>query len=177
MVKNGETDANFGGAPPAPGEGPQVNSLPLMIHAQYIKDLSIENPNAPASLKAGAGRPTLDVNFTMDAQKVKDDGPGNLFEVTLGIEATAKRDDLVAFIIELQYSILVSISNIPDEQVHTLLLVEMPRYAFPFARQIIADATQQAGFTPLLLAPVDFREFYLQRYGQPDAKAPAVKSA
>ena len=177
MVKNGETDTNFSGATPAPGEGQQLNSLPLMIHAQYIKDLSIENPNAPASLKAGPGRPTLDVNFTMDAQKIKDEGPGNLFEVTLGIEATARRDDLVAFIVELQYSVLVSISNIPDEQVHPLLLVEMPRYAFPFARQIIADATQQAGFSPLLLAPVDFREFYLQRYGQPDSKAPAVKSA
>src|ERR1700761_5383105 len=111
MAKNGEKDQDFGGSTgAAPGEGSQLSSLPLMIHAQYIKDLSIENPNAPGSLKAGGGRPTLDVNFTMDAQKIKDEGPGNLFEVTLGIEATAKRDDLVAFIVELQYSVLVSVA-------------------------------------------------------------------
>jgi preprotein translocase subunit SecB len=186
MAKNSEPAPDSGSSPapsaPAAGgsetltEASQLSRLPIMIHAQYIKDLSIENPNAPQSFKVGVGRPTLDVNFTMDAQKIKDEGPGNLFEVTLGIEATARKDDQVAFIIELQYAVLVSLNNVPEDQAHPLLLIEMPRYAFPFARQIIADATQQAGFTPLLLTPVDFREFYLQRYGQQQGAPEAAKT-
>lgn len=154
-----------------------INRLPVVIHAQYIKDMSIENPNAPDSLKMTGGRPSLDVAFSMDARSIKEEGMKNLFEVTLGIEATAKKDETVAFIIELQYAVLVSLNDVPDEQAHPLLLIEMPRYVFPFARQIIADATQQAGFTPLLLSPVDFRDFYVQRYGQKQPQPAQAKSA
>src|SRR3982750_4552956 len=116
--KNPEADTAAPKAADAGGaqrEEQNFNALPVAIHAQYIKDLSIENPNAPHSLKAGAtGRPTLDVNFSMDAQKVKGEGADNLFEVTLGIEAVAKRDEMVAFIVELEYAVLVSLTNVPD---------------------------------------------------------------
>ena len=121
-------------------------------------------------MRASAGRPTMDISFTMDARKIEDAEDAHLFEVTLGVEATARRVDaagkeMVAFIVDLQYGVLLSLNEISEDQAHPLLLIEMPRYAFPFVRQIIADATQQAGFVPLLLQPVDFREFYLQRYG------------
>ena len=121
-------------------------------------------------MRVSAGRPAMDIGFTMDARKIEDAEDAQLFEVTLGVEATASRVDAdgkptVAFIVDLQYAVLLSLNDVPEEQAHPLLLIEMPRYAFPFVRQIIADATQQAGFVPLLLQPVDFREFYMQRYG------------
>ena len=147
---------------------PGVNRLPVTILAQYVKDLSLENPNAPDSLRPGSGRPQTDINFTMDARSVPDAENPGLYEVVLGVEVTAKVDDRVSFIVELQYGVLAALGNLPEEQIHPLLLVELPRLAFPFARQIIADATQAAGFPPLLLQPVDFREFYQRRNAEMD---------
>lgn len=150
-----------------------AQKLPVVIHAQYIKDLSFENPNAPQSLRpAKEGKPTMDINFSMDAQKTEALGPGvdNAYEVTLGVRATAKKDGGIAFIVEIEYGLVVSLEGVPEEKAHPLLLIEMPRYIFPFVRQMIANVTQQGGYAPLLLAPVDFRSFYRQRFG---ADAPA----
>ena len=160
----------------APDEDLQeISRLPVAIHAQYIKDMSIENPNSPESLRM-SGKPSMDVNFSMDARKIEDGEAGSaLYEVILGVEVTAKRDDKVAFLVELSYGTLLSLHGVPEEQTHPLLLIEIPRLSFPFVRQIVADMTQQAGFAPLLLTPVDFRDFYIQRYGA--AGQPAAKSA
>lgn len=145
-----------------------AQGLPVTIHAQYIKDLSFENPNAPGSLQANGERPSMDVNFSMDARKLESaaDKKSDLYEIVLGIQAAAMRGSQVDFLVELEYAVLVSAAELPEEQLHPLLLIEIPRQAFPFARQIIADLTQQAGYPPLLLAPVDFRAFYLQRFGK-----------
>lgn len=143
-----------------------VDRVPVMIHAQYIKDLSFENPNAPQSLWPGKKKPIMDVNFNMDAKKIDDfQGYKNSYEVVLGVQATAKREEGIAFIVEIEFGMTVSLDDIPPEQVRPMLLIEMPRYAFPFVRQIVANVTQQAGFMPLLLTPVDFKGFYVQRYG------------
>lgn len=160
------------------GEGPvrPTQRLPLVIHAQYIKDLSFENPNAPVSLRpAKDGKPTMDISFSMDAQKTDALGPGaeNPYEVTLGVRATAKKDGAIAFIVEVEYGLVVTLEGVSEERAHPLLLIEMPRYLFPFVRQVIANVTQQGGYAPLLLAPVDFRSFYRQRFGAdtpPDAE-------
>ncbi len=141
--------------------------LPVTIHGQYIRDLSFENPKAPHSLRYKDGKPVMDINFVMDARRVDLEEKENMYEVTLGVTATAKRGDKTAFIAEIEYAVLCSIHDVPEESVHPLLLIEMPRHAFPFVRQILATLTQQAGFMPLLLTPVDFRAFYMQRYGQP----------
>lgn len=140
-----------------------AGNLPLTILSQYIKDLSFENPNAPDTLRR-SDRPTMDANFSMDARKVEWEGRNSVYEVTLGIQTASRKGDKTAFICELQYCVLVDMQNIPEEQLHPMLLIEMPRYAFPFARQIISELTQQAGYMPLLLAPVDFRAFYMQRF-------------
>jgi len=143
-----------------------VDRVPVMIHAQYIKDLSFENPNAPQSLWPGKKKPVMDVNFNMDAKKIEDfQGHKNSYEVTLGVQATAKREEGIAFIVEIEFGMTVSLDDVPPEQVRPMLLIEMPRYAFPFVRQIVSNVTQQAGFMPLLLTPVDFKAFYVQRYG------------
>lgn len=141
--------------------------LPLAIHSHYIKDLSMENPNAPATLIGGQGRPSMEVDFSVDAKKLKLEGDerDNLFEVTLGVRAAATRGGKPAFLVELQYATLVSVAPaVPKDQVHPLLLIEIPRLAFPFARQIVAEVTQQAGYLPFMLTPIDFNAFYAQRF-------------
>ena len=151
--------------------------LPVVIHAQYMKDLSFENPNAPRTLRpAKEIKPTMEINFSMDAQKTDSMAPEieNAYEISLGVRATAKKDGMIAFIVEVEYGLIVSLEGVPEDKVHPMLLIEMPRYIFPFVRQMIADVTQQGGYVPLMLAPVDFRAFYMQRFG---GAAPAETGA
>lgn len=142
-----------------------IGSLPMTVHAQYIRDLSFENPNAPLSLRAGQDAPEMDVNIGMDARKIEDDNISDLYEVVLNVRAEALRGETSVFVAELQYGITVELTGVPENQHHPMLLIEVPRLAFPFARQIIGDATVQGGFPPLLLNPVDFHALYMQRFG------------
>ena len=151
-----------------------AQKLPVVVHAQYLKDLSFENPNAPRTLRpAKESKPTMEINFSMDAQNTDSMGPEieNAYEVTLGVRAIAKKDGMVAFIVEIEYGLIVSLEGVPEDKVHPMLLIEMPRYIFPFVRQMIANVTQQGGYIPLMLAPVDFRAFYMQRFGAGDGGA------
>lgn len=151
--------------------------LPMMVHAQYIKDFSFENPNAPASLRpdpAIKGGPNMDVNVNMNTTKLPDD---NMHEVVLTVEAKATRGDVVLFIAELQYAVVCTISpNVPEQHVHPLLMIEAPKMAFPFARQILCDAVIGGGFPPMMLNPVDFEGLYLAQYKKEQA-AGAPKDA
>lgn len=142
-----------------------IGSLPMTVHAQYIRDFSFENPNTPMSLRAGQDAPEMDVNIGMDARKIEDDNIANLYEVILNVKAEATRGESSVFIVELQYGVTVSLDGVPENQHHPMLLIEVPRIAFPFARQIICDATVQGGYPPLLLNPVDFHALYIQRFG------------
>ncbi len=143
----------------------QAQDMPITVHAQYIRDLSFENPHAPDALRASTGAPEINVNIGMDARDLEDKNTKNLYEVALNIQATAKRGDDTIFIAELIYGITVEIGeSVPEEQHHPLLLIEIPRLAFPFARQIIATLTSQGGFPPLLVNPVDFHALYLERF-------------
>lgn len=145
-------------------ENPRM--VPLTVHAQYIKDLSFENPRAPQSLLPGQAMPTMNVNVTLDAKKIEEIRAGHTgYEVILHIEATASRDNAAIFIIELDYGVVCSIAKeVPDQHHHPLLMIEVPKLAFPFARQILSDVTGQAGFPPLLLNPVDFEGMYRDQY-------------
>lgn len=140
--------------------------IPLSIHAQYIKDLSFENPNAPQSLMPGQPAPATTVNVTMDARKLEQTQNGAAsYEVLLHIEASAVRDKTTVFLIELDYAVVCSVAgDVPEQHHHPLLMVEVPKLAFPFARQILAETTSQAGYPPLLLNPVDFEGMYREQY-------------
>lgn len=142
----------------AADEQPQVGIL-----AQYVKDLSFENPNAPQSLQAIAQQqPKIDVNVNVNGRKVADD----TFEVALRIQASANQGETAAFVVDLTYAGLFAIRNVPEDQLQVFLLVEAPRIIFPFARRILADVTRDGGFPPLLLDPIDFGQLYLQRQQQ-----------
>lgn len=140
--------------------------LPVTILTQYVRDVSFENPNAPESLRGGLTAPELDVNIGMDARKLADPDMKNLYEVVLNARAEAKRGDKIVFIAEVQYGVVVSVGDIvPEENHHPLLLIEIPRLAFPFVRQTLSDLTAQGGYPPLLLGLVDFHTLYMQRFG------------
>ena len=158
-------------------EMPQGGNLPIAIHAQYVKDLSFENPNTPESLRGGKTMPVMDVNIGMDARKIADDKIPFLNEVVLNVRAEAKRDDKVVFIAELQYGVTASLNDMPEESHHPVLLIEIPRLAFPYARQILSDMTVQGGYPPLLLNPVDFQALYMDRFKDEIEKARAEAAA
>jgi preprotein translocase subunit SecB len=132
----------------------------LQIAAQYIKDFSFENPHAPESLVGGWGQPETAVNIALRHQQLKD----NAYEcvLQLRIEAKKKGDDKKAcFIIDLSYAALAILQNIPKENHQAVMMVEVPKLLFPFAREIVASAVAQGGFPPLFLTPISFEALYM----------------
>jgi preprotein translocase subunit SecB len=145
----------------------------IHVIAQYVKDLSFENPGAPQSLRASDKPPKLDVNVNVSArpQSEKD------FEIELTLEGKAARGEETLFIVEVTYAGVFQVRNVPQEHVQPILLIECPRLLFPFARQIVADATRQGGFPPLMIDPVDFAALYRQRMAQMTAQQPSGQQA
>ena len=146
---------------PTPGAGDNKLAS-LNVLAQYIKDLSFENPNAPHHGMRPDQAPALSVQINVNAQPMSE----TEFEVALTIEGKAEHDGAVLFAIELVYAGVFRVQNVPQDSVHPLVLIECPRLLFPFARQIVADTVRDGGFPPLLLDPVDFASLYRQRMGE-----------
>ncbi len=158
-----EEEGANGAGEPAVGA---ADNLPQVgVIAQYVKDLSFENPNAPAVYQ-WQGQPQMDVQFNIGSQNVGQD----VHEVVLKVEISAKANEGTAFQMELLYGGLFALRNVPEEQLQPFLLAEAPRILFPFARRIIAEATIDAGFPPLLLDPIDFGGLYMQRAAQQQAE-------
>jgi preprotein translocase subunit SecB len=132
---------------------PQVGLI-----SQYIKDLSFENPNAPAVYQ-WQDQPQIDVQFGISAASVADD----VHEMVLKIEVKATAAEKTAFQVELQYAGLFGMRNVPEDQIQPFLLAEGPRLIFPFARRVLADAVRDGGFAPLILEPIDFGGLYMQQ--------------
>ncbi len=142
---------------PAPGSQPS-----LKILGQYLKDLSFENPNAPGSLAPQQSQPDINISVNVNARNL---GP-NDFEVELHLDAKANGDGKVIFAAELLYAGIFRLENFPQNTLHPAVLIECPRILFPFARQVLADATRNGGFPPLMLDPIDFLAMYQQRMRQ-----------
>ncbi|WP_420496929.1 protein-export chaperone SecB [Sphingomonas sediminicola] len=143
------------------GDQPQVAAL-----AQYIKDLSVENPSSPAVFQ-WQEQPQLDVQFNIAVNKVGDD----VHEVVLKIDASAKSQSGVHFVVDLSYGGLFAVRNVPEDALQGFLLIDGPRLLFPFARQIIAGATQDLGFPPLMLDPIDFAAAFMAQMDQQQGQA------
>ncbi|HEY5208390.1 MAG TPA: protein-export chaperone SecB [Stellaceae bacterium] len=146
----------------------------LIMNAQYVKDLSFENPRAPQSLMPQAQAPEIKLDVRVDAKNLAPDA----FEVTLAITARAARKEEPVFLVELTYAGVVTLQNVPREHAQFFVLVETPRLLFPFARAILADATRDGGFPPLFIQPIDFAEL-LRRQQQAQAASvpPALAGA
>ncbi|PZQ14222.1 MAG: protein-export chaperone SecB [Ancylobacter novellus] len=147
--------ASNNGAPAAADDtAPAINVL-----AQYAKDLSFENPNAPRSLAPRQNAPQIEISVNVNAQKVGETD----FEVELAIQGKAEDGDSLIFRVDLSYGGVFRVVNIPEEQLHPVVMIECPRLLFPFARQIVADSVRNGGFPPLMIDPVDFAALYRAR--------------
>ncbi|MEC7397064.1 MAG: protein-export chaperone SecB [Pseudomonadota bacterium] len=135
--------------------GPQSSSI--QINAQYIKDLSFESPRAPMVLQEQA-QPAIEVSVVVKAHRLAEKS----FEVVLSASADAKTDSGQVFLVELTYAGVFTLDGVNEQQVAPILLVECPRLLFPFARAIIADATRDGGFPPLMIQPVDFARLFAE---------------
>ena len=137
----------------------ETAALPrLEVLTQYVKDMSFENPNAPAVYQ-WQDQPAIDVQFNIGAEKVGDE----VTEVSLKIDVKATTPTGTAFAVELVYAALFGMRNVPEDQIQPFVLAEAPRLIFPFARRVLADAVRDGGFPPLLLDPIDFGALYLQQ--------------
>jgi preprotein translocase subunit SecB len=134
----------------------------LFVNAQYIKDLSFENPRAPQSLIQPAAQPEVAINVDVQGRNL---GP-EVYEVTLSVNVTARAQEEPVFIVELAYGAVVTVKNATDATLPALVLVETPRIIFPFARAIIANATRDGGFPPLMINPIDFAELLRRQQTQ-----------
>jgi preprotein translocase subunit SecB len=160
------TTTNGGGAQggaQANQAAPQLNVL-----AQYVKDLSFENPNAPRSLQQQQAQPQINIQINVNAKPLADSD----YEVELKIEGRAEVPGLVLFSFDLLYAGVFKIQNVPQENIHAIVMIECPRLLFPFARELIATAVRNGGFPPLMIDPVDFVSLYRQKMESQQPAAP-----
>jgi preprotein translocase subunit SecB len=141
------------------------SQMKFMIMAQYLKDLSFESPLAPDSLKQGQEPPKLDIRFHLETRKLNDPQIEYLYEVAIKVMAQSKRQDTTVFIAEVIYGVVVNLSELEIKHHHSILLVDVPRLAFPFVRNILSEVTMNSGFPNVLLTPVDFASMYLNEFG------------
>lgn len=156
---------------PATGQGQPTP--PLLVNIQYVKDLSFEVPGAPLIYTTLRSAPRVDVNLDVQVRRLQDGQ--NVFEITLAIRAEAHEASTGngsteagarVFLAELAYAGIFTLSNVPDNAVEPMLLVECPRLLFPFARNILADITRDGGFPPVSLQPIDFVTLWQNRRAQ-----------
>lgn len=157
-------DGGLAGAP----TGDQMPQLTIL--AQYIKDLSFENPNAPRSLQQTAQQPAINIQINVNAKPLAD----NDVEVELKLEGRAEIQGSLLFSFDLLYAGVFRIVNVPQETMQAIVMIECPRLLFPFGREIIATAVRNGGFPPLLIDPIDFVSLYRQRMAQLQPQQPAV---
>ena len=144
----------------------------LNVLAQYTKDFSFKNPNAPKSLGQPTQQPAINIQINVNPNRLSNTD----FEVELKFEGKAEVAGTVVFNFELVYAGVFRLQNIPQEQIGPIVMIECPRLLFPFARQIVAGAVVRGGFPPLMLDPVDFVSLYRQKVAQTQPQAPQAGS-
>ncbi len=128
------------------------------IEKIYVKDLSLEIPNAPTIFLE---RDTPEINMQLGGknQSIEE----GLYEVLLTVTITAKIKDKIMFLVEAQQAGIFRISNIPDEEINPVLGIGCPNILFPYLREVISDVVTRAGFPPVILSPVNFEVIYQQK--------------
>ena len=142
----------------------------LDIRQIYLKDFSFESPQAPQSIAAPQANTTIDINMAVRYSRLSDD---DNFEIVLTITATAKKDDAVLFLTEIQQAGLFQISGFGDKEMGLVLNVACPTILLPYARAAVTDVVSKGGFPQLLLTPVNFEALYARKLEHEKAKASA----
>jgi preprotein translocase subunit SecB len=159
---------NGANAPGTAGGAPVPGARHITINAQYVKDMSFENPGMPGTLTQPQ-QPELQLSIDVNAVNLVPDS----YEVVLAIRAaarTAKGETL--FMVEFAYAAVVTLANMAAADVSDALLVETPRLIFPFARALVVDMTRDGGYPPVFLPMIDFKDLLRRRQAEA-AKAPA----
>jgi preprotein translocase subunit SecB len=161
-IKKSETEtAKDNGRSQKSGDDENTNRK-ILVHAQYIKDLSFESPNAPRVLMEGSNQPDVEITVNVGATLIDE----NQYEVTLNLSAKASSKETALFLVDLTYAGLVTPEGANADEINPLIMIEAPRLLFPFARAIVSDATRDGGFMPLNIQPVDFVAVYQHNLAQ-----------
>jgi preprotein translocase subunit SecB len=128
----------------------------VKLNGQYIKQLSFDNPQAPASFLSVTEAPRIEISINFDTKEVQE----NIHEVTLSIAANAKISENQLYAIKLAYSGLFTFANVPEDEKEKILSIHCTTLLFPYARSIISETTKDAGFQPLMLEPMDFNALH-----------------
>ena len=170
-MADGQQKENEPAGTPTSGNGNAATTqASLNVLAQYVKDLSFESPGAPNSLRGRDKAPGINISVNVNANPLSE----KEFDVNLSLNAKAAFDKDVLFNVELVYGGVFRIEGFPQEHMLPLLFIECPRLLFPFARQIVAEATRNGGFPPLMLDPIDFAQMFQQKMAE-DKTAAKVK--
>ena len=163
-----------GAAAAQPGQAAQPTPPKMNVLAQFVRDISFENILAQKGVQ-GEVQPDVQVQVNLDAKKRSAE---NQYEVVikLKIDSKSKSAGEQLFLLEMDYAGVFNIENVPEEQLHPYLLIECPRILFPFARRIVADATRDGGYPPLLLDMVDFAGIYTAEVKRRQEAAAAEKA-
>ena len=140
------------------------NAPSFQIQRIFLKDMSLEQPNAPEILLVQA-EPKLEVQIDIQASKLDTD----FFHVTLIGTVTTRIEEKVLFLVEAHQSGIFEMKNMPDEQIDPMLGIACPTILFPYLRSNIADLISRAGFQPIHLAEINFHSLYEQRLAQGSA--------
>jgi len=151
-------------------QGQAAQGAKFRVVTQYVKDQSFESPNAPQSLGSGLPQPAIDIIVDVQPRQLAKEQ----FEIVLQMTAKATRGENVVFIGELLYAGLFQVANVPEEHLEPLLMIEGPRFLFPFARRVMSDMTRDGGFPPLAIDYMDFEKIYMQRKAQNEAAGEAA---
>lgn len=138
----------------------------MQLRAQYIKDLSFENPRAPAALFSLKEPPQMEVSMNTGISRLDE----NVYELALKLTARAISDNATLFLADLLYAGVIEVHNTPIEQHEPAVMIAGAHMIFPFARRVLADVTRDGGFPPLLLEPIDFATLYAMRSTQTNAE-------
>lgn len=151
----------------------EQNEQPVFgIEKLYVKDLSVEVPNAP-EIFLEREQPQVEIQLNTGGRTVGD----SVYEVVLTVTVTAKMGEKTVFLVEVGQAGIFRIQNVPEEQLEPLIAVACPNILFPYAREAVSDAVSRAGFQPIVLQPVNFESMYMQRLQQQDAQAGAPADA
>ncbi len=148
-------------------QGPQISNI-----AQYVKDMSFESPNSPASILEGKETPNGELSVQVKARKLG----GDQYEVILQFQIEGSKGGETAFLVELHYAGVFIVSGFSEADHQKALMIECPRLLFPFARRVIADTVRDGGFPQLMLGTIDFVQLYknyLQKAQAEAAERPA----
>ncbi len=157
-MANENTDAG------AQGNGPDQGAMPsIQIAAQYIKDLSFENPSMGINVR----QPQIEFSVDLQARKMQEAGP---YEVIMKLRVNASQEDKPVFLLEMAYGGIFVLDRVPEEAIQPVLLIECPRMRFPFVRRIVADLVSDGGLPPLMIEPIDFAQLYRARLARGGAE-------